>query len=83
MTTWTTDAHARKVVENAQDAVVVADAEGVIRVWNRAAERIFGYTGAEAIGQSLDLIIPERQRERHWQGYARVMASGETKYKDG
>jgi PAS domain S-box-containing protein len=60
------------------DAVIAADAEGGIIFWNPAAVRIFGYT--EALGRSLDLIIPERLRERHWQGYGRVMNTGETRY---
>ncbi|HYW44674.1 MAG TPA: PAS domain-containing protein [Bryobacteraceae bacterium] len=67
-------------VETLGDAVVVADASGAITVWNPAAERLFGFTQAEALGNSLDLIIPERLRERHWAGYERTMASGETRY---
>jgi PAS domain S-box-containing protein len=70
---------ARLVVEFA-DAVIVADAAGTIRFWNGAAERIFGWTAAQALGSSLDLIIPERQRTRHWDGYRRVMSTGTTKY---
>lgn len=64
----------------AADAIIVADAEGSIILWNRAAERIFGYAEIEALGRSLDLIIPERLRERHWEGYERVMRTGETRY---
>ncbi|HZS33989.1 MAG TPA: PAS domain-containing protein [Methylomirabilota bacterium] len=62
------------------DAVVVADPEGRIRLWNPAAERLFGYPAAEALGQSLDLIIPERFRARHWAGYREVMRTGHTRY---
>jgi len=62
------------------DAVVVSDPEGAITVWNPAATRIFGYAAEEAIGQSLDLITPERQRRRHWEGYAKTMQTGVTKY---
>jgi len=62
------------------DAVVVADASGTICFWNPAAERTFGWTAAEAVGSSLDLIVPERQRDRHWTGYRQVMATGDTKY---
>ena len=62
------------------DAVVVADANGTICFWNAAAERTFGWNASEAVGASLDLIIPERQRERHWAGYRQVMATGDTKY---
>jgi len=62
------------------DAVVVCDAKGAIVVWNAAAERMFGYPSAQALGQSLDLIIPERLRKRHWEGYDQTMATGITKY---
>ncbi len=65
------------------DAVIYADAEGKIRLWNRSATRIFGYEATEALGQSLDLIVPERQRARHWEGYDRVMAGGESRYGEG
>lgn len=70
----------RRIVENAPDAVIFADRNGAIQVWNGGAEAVFGYTAQEAIGQSLDLIVPERQRAQHWAGYDRVMESGETKY---
>ena len=69
-----------KLVEAAGDAIVAADAQGRITLWNPAAERIFGFARGEALGQSLDLIIPERFRQRHWQGYDKVMRSGETRY---
>jgi PAS domain S-box-containing protein len=62
------------------DAVVVADTAGTICFWNNAAERVFGWTAEDALGASLDLIIPERQRTRHWDGYRRVMSTGTTKY---
>ena len=80
MNTHDRDTLCRQIVETAGDAIIFADREGIIRLWNRAAEGIFGYTEAEAVGQSLDLIIPERQREVHWKGYARVMLDGVTKY---
>lgn len=67
----------------AADAIVYSDRNGVIRFWNAGAERIFGFSEAEALGQSLDIIIPERQRDRHWQGYDRVIASGQTHYGKG
>ena len=69
-----------KLVESAGDAIVAADAEGRIILWNAAAERIFGYAKDEALGRTLDLIIPERQRERHWAGYRQVMQTGKTRY---
>jgi PAS domain S-box-containing protein len=62
------------------DAIVVTDAAGAIILWNPAAERMFGFTPSEAIGQSMDLIIPERLRKRHWEGYEKTMATGQTKY---
>lgn len=62
------------------DGVVVADSGGNIIFWNGAAERIFGFTEQEAIGKSLDLIIPERQRQRHWDGYHKTMDTGQTRY---
>jgi PAS domain S-box-containing protein len=68
------------LVENADDAVVVTDASGTIRYWNPAAEAMFGFSRAEAMGASLDIIIPENLRERHWDGFRRVMATGETEY---
>ena len=69
-----------QLVAGAGDAIVVCDAAGAITLWNRAAERIFGFTEADALGQSLDLIIPPRQRERHWEGYHKTMATAVTKY---
>jgi PAS domain S-box-containing protein len=68
------------IVERTDHAVIVADAEGAIRFWNPAAEAMFGWPRAEAIGRSLDLIVPEKLRDRHWDGYHRVMATGETEY---
>ena len=64
----------------AGDAIIAAGADGAIVLWNPAAERMFGYTESEALGQSLDLIIPERFRHRHWQGYRQVMQTGQTRY---
>jgi PAS domain S-box-containing protein len=62
------------------DGVVVCDAGGSIVFWNAAATRIFGFTDADALGQSLDLIVPQRQQQRHWDGYHKTMATGETRY---
>ncbi|MPY93800.1 MAG: PAS domain S-box protein [Acidimicrobiia bacterium] len=73
------DAVLAQLVRDAGDAVVVADPAGFITFWNLAAERVFGWPASEAVGQSLDLIIPERQRGRHWAGYEAVMATGETR----
>ena len=70
----------QQVLEALGDAVVICDCNGVIRFWNAAAERLVGFTKTEALGNSLDLIIPERLRGRHWAGYDRAMASGGTRY---
>jgi PAS domain S-box-containing protein len=70
----------RALVEGCPDAIVVADRAGVIRFWNAGAEATFGHTAAQALGQSLDIIVPESLRQRHWAGYDAVMASGTTKY---
>jgi len=67
-------------VRAAGDAIIAAGADGSIVLWNPAAERMFGYTESEALGRSLDLIIPERFRQRHWDGYRQVMHTGHTKY---
>jgi len=71
------------LVSGMADAIVDADAEGVIRVWNRGATRIFGFAEAEALGRSLDLIVPENLRERHWQGYRATMRTGQSRYGNG
>jgi PAS domain S-box-containing protein len=65
-----------QLVEVIGDAVVISDARGAITLWNPAAERMFGFTQEEALGNSLDLIIPERLRGRHWSGYEKTMATG-------
>lgn len=62
------------------DALIVSDVEGRVVVWNAAAERLFGWTEAEALGQRMDMIIPERLRKRHWEGYDKSMQTGETRY---
>lgn len=73
----------RALARESADAIVYADAEGLIRFWNRGANAIFGFDQAEALGRSLDLIIPERLRARHWAGYAETMRSGKTRYGGG
>jgi PAS domain S-box-containing protein len=70
----------QRIVEDSPIAILFADRDGKIRFWNAGAEATFGYSAEEALGQSLDLIVPEKQRPRHWEGWARVMASGVTKY---
>ena len=68
------------LIRGAGDAIVAAGPDGTIILWNRAAERIFGYSETEALGHSLDLIIPERFRIRHWEGFRGVMQTGQTRY---
>ena len=75
-----TDIDLAALVNAVGDAIVVSDAKGAITLWNPAAERLFGHTQAEAIGQSLDIIIPERLRKRHWDGYDKTMETGITRY---
>jgi PAS domain S-box-containing protein len=74
---------ADRLVAGMSDAIVYADAEGAIRLWNRGATRIFGYSESEALGCSLDIIIPANLRERHWQGYRGTMQTGQSRYGDG
>jgi PAS domain S-box-containing protein len=71
---------AERIVRDAPDAVIAADAAGRIVLWNAGAERLFGVPATQAQGQSLDLIIPEPFRARHWEGYRHVMQTGATKY---
>jgi PAS domain S-box-containing protein len=73
---------ATAVVSESPEAIVVTDPAGIIRLWNDGAARMFGYSTEEAIGQSLDVIIPEKLRERHWKGYFQTMATGYTRYGD-
>jgi PAS domain S-box-containing protein len=68
------------IVDQSSVAIIFGDREGIIRLWNTGAETMFGWTAGEAIGKSMDMIIPEKHRERHWEGYSRVMESGVTKY---
>jgi PAS domain S-box-containing protein len=72
-----------RLVAECSEAVVYADAAGRIGYWNRGAARIFGYGEREALGMSLDLIIPERLRARHWQGYDEVMKGRASRYAEG
>lgn len=71
------------LLQSAADAVVATDRDGVITFWNPGAVRIFGFAADETIGQSLDIIIPENQRARHWAGYRQVMATGHSRYGEG
>jgi PAS domain S-box-containing protein len=74
---------ARSILATRSDAIIATDRDGIIRFWNPGAERIFGYASSEAVGQSLDLIIPERLRARHWSGYGEFMQTGQSRYGEG
>ena len=76
----TVDFNPNAVIAAVGDAIVASGPDGAITLWNPAAEYIFGFTAAEAIGQSLDIIIPERLRKRHWDGYDKTMETGVTRY---
>jgi PAS domain S-box-containing protein len=73
---------AAAVVKESPEAIVVTDPAGIIRLWNDGAARMFGYSADEAMGQNLDVIIPEKLRDRHWKGYFQTMATGYTRYGD-
>jgi PAS domain S-box-containing protein len=73
----------RRLVDEAGDGILIAGADGTIRFWNPGAARIFGFTSDEAVGQSLDIIIPAALRARHWHGYAESIRSGQTRYGAG
>jgi PAS domain S-box-containing protein len=72
-----------RILAGASEAVLVCDRNGAIRFWNAGAERIFGHRTEEALGASLDLLIPERLRSRHWAGWDVAMRSGRTRYGEG
>jgi PAS domain S-box-containing protein len=80
MPTLSPESLAAHIVAGAPEAIIFADRDGTVRVWNAGAEAIFGWTAAEAIGRSMDLIIPDRLRPRHWDGWKRVMETGVTRY---
>ena len=73
----------RQIIEGSPEAIILGDPEGIIRLWNAGAEALFGFTAEEAVGQSMDLIIPERLRGRHWDGYHKVRATGVSRYGSG
>lgn len=71
------------LVQAKSEAIVACDRNGVIRLWNSGAERMFGYARDEALGQTLDIIIPERFRPRHWDAFHVMMRTGQSRYADG
>src|ERR1700722_5326723 len=74
---------AERLLAGMSDAIIFADAKGAIRFWNRGAAQLFGFTEVEALGRSLDIIIPEGLRSRHWHGYEGTMQTGQSRYGDG
>src|SRR6185312_583320 len=74
---------AEALLHSASDAIIATDRDGRITLWNPGAERIFGFTAGEASGQSLDLIIPENSRARHWAGFRHTMETGTSRYGHG
>jgi len=68
------------IVDQSSIAIIFGDREGVVRLWNAGAEAMFGWSAAEVLGKSMEMIIPEKHRARHWQGYFHVMETGLTKY---
>ena len=74
---------AERLVAGISEAIVYADAEGLIRTWNSGAVRMFGFSEEEALGRSLDIIIPQNLRKRHWDGYHETMRTGESRYGEG
>jgi PAS domain S-box-containing protein len=74
---------AATLVNAMADAVIYADAQGIVRFWNAGAERMFGFAAAEAVGQSLDIIVPENLRQRHWVGFNETVRTGRSRYESG
>jgi len=77
------DLIAQSLLVTRSDAIIAADVNGIICFWNPGAERIFGYLRGDAIGRSLDLIVPERLRQRHWEGYRATIATAKSRYGEG
>lgn len=79
MSTPTPESLAAQILHSIPEAVIYSDLEGIVRVWNSGAEKIFGWSAEEALGQSLDMIIPERMRKAHWDGFNQAIARGGVK----
>jgi PAS domain S-box-containing protein len=73
----------RRVLDGSPDAILICDRGGKVRYWNASAQRVFGFSSADALGVSMDLIIPERLRGRHWAGWETAMRTGVTRYGEG
>ena len=74
---------AKRLVAGMSEAIIYADADGIIQYWNPGATRVFGFTAQQALGRPLDIIVPHGLRERHWQGYHATMRTGQSRYGDG
>lgn len=72
-----------RILDGSPDAILICDRSGTMRYWNRAVEHIFGFRVTEAVGVSMNLIIPERLRARHWAGWEAAMRTGTTRYGEG
>jgi PAS domain S-box-containing protein len=72
-----------RILDGSPDAILICDEAGVVQYWNAAAERVFGFRVTEALGVSMNLIIPERLRARHWAGWEATMRTGVTRYGEG
>lgn len=70
-------------MEQSAEAILSVDEKGVIDFWNYGAEKLFGFTKSDALAKSLDIIIPEKHRSRHWEAFYRVMETGKSKYEEG
>ena len=81
--TWDAASFSAEMIREMPDAVIYADADGRIRYWNAGASRIFGFSESEALGQRLDIIIPEELRDRHWAGFNKTLRTGKTRYGAG
>jgi PAS domain S-box-containing protein len=73
----------RRILRGSPDAILICDRKGIVRYWNAAAERVFGFGAEEAVGASMEVIVPERLRARHWAGWEKTMTTGLTHYGDG
>jgi PAS domain S-box-containing protein len=78
-----TSALVEQLITKTGDAVIIASNDGTILQWNDAAARIFGWTREQAVGENIDMMIPDNQKDQHWEGYDRVLGSGQTKFSDG
>src|SRR5260221_13704430 len=80
MAEYTSQWLSQQIVDNAADAIIFGDKHGIVRLWNAGAETMFGFRADEIVGKSIDLIILENLRGRHWEGYEQVMKTGRTQY---